>query len=107
MHNPLLKRDWRTSSAGPNEAKGLELSGSRQYPDSVGASAMSTSLNDQKMERIRFSLGLSNMVVVKGDGRGGGIAMLWRKGVNMILRNYSINIDVVADDGFSWRFTGI
>ena len=66
-----------------------------------------TSLNDRKMERIRFSLGLSNMVVVKGDGRGGGIAMLWRKGVNMILRNYSINIDVVADDGFSWRFTGI
>ena len=37
----------------------------------------------------------------------GGIVVLWRKGVNMILRNYSINIDVVADDGFSWRFTGI
>jgi hypothetical protein len=31
-----------------------------------------TSLNDQKMERIRFSLGLSNMVVVKGDGKGVG-----------------------------------
>jgi hypothetical protein len=60
------------------------------------------------MERIRFSLGLSNMVVVKGDGKGvGGIAVLWRKGVNVILRNYSINIDVVEDDGFSWRFIGI
>jgi hypothetical protein len=57
------------------------------------------------MERIRFSLGLSNMVVVKGDGKGvGGIAVLWRKGVNVILRNYSINIDVVEDDGFSWRY---
>lgn len=33
--------------------------------------------------------------------------MLWRKGINVILRNYSINIDVVEDDGFSWRFIGI
>ena len=107
MHNPLLKRDWRTSSAGPNEAKGLELSGSRQYPDSVWASAMSTSLNDRKMERIRFSLGLSNTVVVKGDGKGGELLCCGGKGFNVILRNYSINIDVVADDGFSWRFTGI
>lgn len=36
--------------------------------------------------------------------------MLWRKGVNVILRNYSINhidVNIVEDDGFSWHFTGI
>jgi hypothetical protein len=43
-------------------------------------------------------------VKVDGKGVGGGIAVLWRKGVNVILRNYSINIDVVEDDGFSWRY---
>lgn len=66
--------------------------------------------DDRRMERIKFSLGLSNMVMVKGDGKGGGIAVLWRRGVNAILRNYSINhidIDVVEDVGFSWRFTGV
>jgi hypothetical protein len=36
--------------------------------------------------------------------------VLWRKGINVILRNYSINhidVNVVEDDGFSWRFTHI
>lgn len=36
--------------------------------------------------------------------------MLWRKGVNLNLRNYSVNhidVDIVEDDGFTWRFTGI
>jgi hypothetical protein len=39
-----------------------------------------------------------------------GIVVLWRKGINVILRNYSINhidVNVVEDDGFSWRFTRI
>lgn len=50
------------------------------------------------MERIKFSLGLSNLLVVKGDGKGGGIVVLWRTGVNLTLRTYSINhidVDVV------------
>jgi hypothetical protein len=36
--------------------------------------------------------------------------VLWRRGVNVILRNYSINhvdVDVVEDDGFCWQFAGI
>ena len=39
-----------------------------------------TSLNDRKMEIIRFSLGLSNMVVVKGDGKGGNCFVVDERG---------------------------
>ena len=39
-----------------------------------------TSLNDRKMERIRFLLGLSNMVVVKGDGKGGNCCVVEERG---------------------------
>lgn len=40
----------------------------------------------------------------------GGIAVFWRWGINVVLRNYSdnhIDVDVVEMDGFKWRFTGI
>jgi len=63
-----------------------------------------TRLDDRGMERIKFSLGLSNLLVVKGDGKGGGIVVLWRTWVNVSLRTYSINhidVDVVEDDGFA------
>ena len=69
-----------------------------------------TRLDDRGMERIKFSFGLSNLLVVKGDGKGGGIVVLWRTWVNVSLRTYSINhidVDVVEDDGFAWLFTGI
>lgn len=62
------------------------------------------------MEKIKFSVGLRNMVVVKGDGRGGGGCGVMAERVNVILRNYSTNhidVDVVRDDGFSLRFTGV
>jgi len=44
-----------------------------------------TRLDDHGMERIKFSLGLSNLLVVKGDGKGGGIVVLWRTWVNVSL----------------------
>lgn len=36
--------------------------------------------------------------------------MLWRSGVDVRLRNYSsthIDVEIVEDDGFKWRFTGV
>lgn len=49
------------------------------------------------------------MVVKDCEGKG-GIAMLWRSGVDVTLRNYSkyhIDMDIVDDDGQAWRFTGV
>lgn len=69
-----------------------------------------TKLDKRRMERFRWSLGLSNIVVCKCGGKGGGIAVFWRRGVNVVLRNYSnnhIDVDIFQDDGFKWRFTGV
>lgn len=43
-------------------------------------------------------------------GVGGGIAVLWRRGVDVTLRNlseYHIDMDVREEDGGEWRFTGV
>jgi hypothetical protein len=48
------------------------------------------------------------MVVKDCEGKG-GIAMLWRRGVDVTLWNvskYHIDMDVKEDDGREWRFTG-
>jgi hypothetical protein len=55
-------------------------------------------------------LGLSNMVVKDCVGKGGGLAVFWLRGIDVVLRNFSdnhIDVDVCEDDGYKWRFTGI
>jgi hypothetical protein len=50
------------------------------------------------------------MVVKDCEGKGGGIAVLWRRGVDVTLRNFSkyhIDMDVKDDEGREWRFTGV
>jgi hypothetical protein len=44
------------------------------------------------------------------EGKGGGIAVLWRRGVDVMLRiflKYHIDMDVKDDEGREWRFTGV
>jgi hypothetical protein len=50
------------------------------------------------------------MLVQEGDGKRGGFAVFWRRGIDVALRNisrYHIDMDVKEEDGFSWRFTGV
>jgi hypothetical protein len=50
------------------------------------------------------------MVVKDCEGKGGGIAVLWRRGVDVALHNYSkyhIDMDVKDENGREWRFTGV
>ena len=50
------------------------------------------------------------MLVTKCEGRSGGLAMFWRRGVDVSLRwkgRMHIDVNVVAEDGFKWRLTGI
>jgi hypothetical protein len=40
----------------------------------------------------------------------GGIAVFWRRGIDVSLRGmsqYRINVDVKEGDGFCWHFTGV
>jgi hypothetical protein len=62
------------------------------------------------MEKFKLMLGMGNMAAVDSDGKGGGIAVLWRGGLNVVLRDSSknyIDVDIQEDSGVVWRFTGM
>jgi hypothetical protein len=66
-------------------------------------------MDRNKIEGLRWRLGLTNMVVKDCSGKSSGLAIFWRKGVNFQLRTVArlyIDGDVVEGDGFVWRLTG-
>ena len=69
-----------------------------------------TKMIEKEMDWFRWKLGMPHMTVVDSKGRSGGLALFWRKGVDVQLRRkgrYHIDVDVVEDNGSRWRFTGI
>jgi exonuclease III len=69
-----------------------------------------TKSDEKKMRLLRVKLGLENMEVVDCEGRGGGLAVMWRRGINMELKSKSknhIDLEVSESGGDPWRFTGI
>ncbi|KAJ1260516.1 hypothetical protein BS78_10G238300 [Paspalum vaginatum] len=69
-----------------------------------------TKLKERKVKNFRWILGLANCLTQDGDGQGGGIALFWRNGIDVSLRNlskYHIDVDVKEGRGVSWRFTGV
>jgi len=68
-----------------------------------------TKMDERRIESLRWRLGLTNLVVKDYKGTSGGLAIFWRKEINLQLRGISrfyIDADVVETDGFIWRFTG-
>lgn len=68
-----------------------------------------TKMDERKLDGFRWKLGLANMMVKDCVGRSGGLAVFWRRGVNLHVRMMSklyIDADVIEEDGFVWRFTG-
>jgi hypothetical protein len=62
-----------------------------------------------KIENLRYALEYDYCFTVDRDGRGGGVAVMWRKVVNCSITNYSLNhIDIEIDDlqRGKWRLTG-
>lgn len=55
-------------------------------------------------------MGFPNAFAVDRTGRDGGLALLWRGDVDLIIRSYtSLHIDVVITEGsgsMNWRITG-
>jgi exonuclease III len=63
-----------------------------------------TKLDDKEMERFRWLLGLPNMTVKKAEGRSRGVAMFWKREVDVSLRSFGrrhIDVDIKGDDGGS------
>lgn len=69
-----------------------------------------TKLDKRRMEKFKWMLQMGNMIVRDCEGKSGGLALFWKKEVNLELLNYSknhIDAKIVEKDGFKWRFTGI
>lgn len=69
-----------------------------------------TKLSSGEFYRIRDNLGDFHGLAVDSMGRSGGLALLWRKDIDVVLSSMSVHhIDVVVRRGVSdeeWRFTG-
>jgi exonuclease III len=68
-----------------------------------------TKQKKRTMEKIQWSLGFRHGVCVEGNGKGGGLALWWRDGIDVSVRpwcQYYIDAKITTDEGM-WRFTGI
>jgi len=62
------------------------------------------------MEGLRWKLNMTNMVVKDSVGAKGGLALFWKKGVDLRVLSWSrYHIDslIKEEDGGTWRFTDI
>lgn len=69
-----------------------------------------TKMDVKRLEWFRWKMGLTNMVAKNCDGQSGGLALFWRKEVNLkagLKSKYHIDAEITEEDGFVWRFTGI
>ena len=69
-----------------------------------------TKTGESKMRRIRNKMKYTQGITVQSDGRSGGLAMMWKEGVDIRLRSCSnSHIDVEIHEGSAptpWRATG-
>jgi hypothetical protein len=69
-----------------------------------------TKLDERGMMVFKKKLSLAHSEVVDCEGKGGGLAVLWRSGVNMVLKSKSknhIDMEVQETGGDKWRCTGV
>ena len=53
--------------------------------------------NVNKMKGFQYKLGFTQGIIVPSDGKSGGLAMLWREGMNIWFKSCShLHIDVVV-----------
>ncbi|KAF2950753.1 hypothetical protein DAI22_01g209766 [Oryza sativa Japonica Group] len=103
---------WWALTASPtrnNECSSLELVRLvRMYsPRLVFLSA--TRQDQERVQGLRWRLGLKNCLALKGEGSGGGVALIWDETLSVHLLSMSCRyIDVLiseANSGFQWRGT--
>jgi exonuclease III len=80
----------------------------REDPDVLFLSE--TKMKGRQLEWLRWKLGLTNLVAMDAEGQSGGLALFWRKSVNLkagLKSKYHIDAEITEGDGFRWRLTGI
>jgi exonuclease III len=93
---------------GPAVRGLLELQ-KREDPDVLFLSE--TKMRKEKLEGLRWKLGMPNMMVKECDGLSGGLAIFWKNTINLrvlpFMSKYHIDTEITESDRFVWRFTGI
>ena len=70
---------------------------------------METKLDKEGLEKFCGDLPFPNKIVVKQPNSGGGLALMWKRVVQMELINYTANhilMKVKEEDGQEWIFIG-
>ena len=71
---------------------------------------METKIGVNRMEKVKEIIGLANGLIVPSEGKSGGIALLWVRGLDVEIKSYTrSHIDAIVTDsvkGFKWRITG-
>ena len=82
-----------------------------QKTDAPDILFLSETKHDAKwMEWWRWRLDMTNLMVKNSTGTSGGLALFWRKEVDLTVKSlskYHIDAIIKEKDGFKWRFTGI
>ncbi|KAL4638715.1 hypothetical protein ACB092_03G166100 [Castanea dentata] len=70
---------------------------------------METKTRVKIMERVKERIGLANGLIVPSEGKSGGIARLWVRGLDVEIKSYTqSHIDAIVTDlvsRFKWRIT--
>ena len=71
---------------------------------------LSETWSDKKqMEKVRSELEFDGLFIVPNDGRGGGLALLWKSEIAVWVDSFlNYNIDVIVNgcSEDAWRLTG-
>src|SRR4051812_42857403 len=103
----IIRWNCRGLGNGPVVRSLLEM-GRVEEPDILFL--CETRLEERELDRFRWMLGLSHMTAWKAVGRSRGVAMFWKKEVDVTLRSFGrrhIDVDVKGEDGLVWRLTGV
>ena len=68
-----------------------------------------TWVDKEQLERFKCKIKYAGLFVVQSQDRGGGLALLWQKGVSIWVDSFSkFHIDALINGGTNevWRFTG-
>jgi hypothetical protein len=100
---------WNCRGLGNGAAvRGLLNVQKEEDPDILFLSE--TKMDERRINGLRWKLVLANMVVKDcSTNHGGGLALFWRRGVNLQVRGISrlyIDAEVTEEDGFVWRISG-
>ncbi|XP_021304035.1 uncharacterized protein LOC110430565 [Sorghum bicolor] len=100
---------WNCRGLGNGPAiRGLLDIQKREAPDILFLSE--TKHNGKWLDWLRWKLEMLNLVTVDSVGTSGGLALFWRRGIEVEVKSFSkYHIDSVIkeNDGIEWRFTGI